>query len=324
MKNKTSFLVGNGVNRAIQGNGISWGDLMNRLQGSFNAGHIDLENPVKPFPLSFEEILFGAMGSFEENLRLIKGHISQAFLPAQPNSLHQRLVNSEVTDILTVNYDYCFERVISQHFMGSGQSSFRTLESKNSIRRKNVLQKTSGEEISIWHLHGEVNHQRNFRKGHYNSESILIGYDHYVESLAVIQDYLRGSKFKEQLSMVQKLQLGEPGTSWIDKFYTDRLVMIGIDMEFAEIDLWWLLNHRLKLFCQHPNLERNELVYYQPNIALNADLNDDADVRFKRELNMQKARAKKDVLTSLGVKFEDVLAGSYLEFYETVFKREGL
>ena len=319
---KTSMLIGNGMNLAINSSSnVSWGGLLKNLQQSFNATHIDLENIFKPFPLSFEEILFAATGSFNDNNRRIKDNIARAFLPSLPNYLHERVVNSRVENILTTNYDYSFEKVINPHFDNSGTPlQYRTLESKHSIRRRCFFNNYQEKEKSIWHIHGEVNHNLNFRKGHFASESIQIGYDHYVEYLNEIQSYLKGKKYKDQPNISMKLMEGIQGVSWIDKFFTDRLIIFGFDLDFQEIDIWWLLNYRMKIFSQNPNLNRNELIYYQPSLEKKSEMTEEEELNWN--VKFEKMKAKKDVLTSLGVHFEEILCSTYEEFYIKVFKKE--
>mgnify|MGYP000424347366 CR=1 FL=1 len=205
---KTTLLVGNGINRAIPGSGIGWGGLLASLKTTFHAQHIDLDNRFKPFPLSFEEIVFAAYGTFDENMRTIKNSIAQAFYPAKPNIIHQRIMNSpRVIDIITTNYDYTFEKVISPRFDNRDERlPNSTTETKHSIRRRCYFDNYQGSKRSIWHIHGEINHNQKFKKNQYASESIQIGYDHYGEYLNEIQSYLKGSKYKSHPKIEEKLR----------------------------------------------------------------------------------------------------------------------
>ena len=197
---KLTALIGNGINRVIPENGIGWENLLASLQNICNAQHINLDNKFKPFPLSFEEIIFAAYGSFDENMRTIKNNIAEAFYPAEPNSLHKRIINSRnVEDVITTNYDYSFEKVLVNGFdNNSPRLPNSTSESKHSIRRRCCFGINDELSKSIWHIHGEINHNQNFTRNHYSSESIQIGYDHYGEYLNEIQAYLRGRKYTNQ------------------------------------------------------------------------------------------------------------------------------
>jgi hypothetical protein len=321
---KTTFFIGNGINRAIKGEGVSWDALLTKLQNSFNAQHIDLTNEFKPFPLSFEEILFSAKGPFDENIRIIKGNIALAFFDSKPNYLHEMIVNSGIANIITTNYDYNFEKAILKDFNNEETPlEKRTLETKLSINRRCYIHNPNTKApISIWHIHGEINHNIKFKPSHYNSESILIGYDHYVESLSEIQVYLRGTKYKGQPKISDKLKRNIQGLSWIDKFFTDRLIIIGFEFDFSEIDLWWLLNFRMKTFKRHKELIKNEIIYYQPiieNIQTNSE-NIENEGIFKQK----KRCAIKDVLISLGVNYKEIKCKNREEFYKNVFDKENI
>jgi hypothetical protein len=317
---KTTVFIGNGINRAIPGNGIGWGTLLANLQRINNAGHINLDNRFKPFPLSFEEIIFAAYGSFDENIRTIKNNIAQAFYPAEPNILHERIMrSSKVENIITTNYDYAFEKVLIPGFSNIGNRlANSTTETKHSIRRRCYIENNIPK--SIWHIHGEINHNQNFINGHYSSESIQIGYDHYGEYLNEIQSYLKGNKYKDKHKIEEKLRDNISGVSWIDKLFTDKVIIIGLDLDFSEIDLWWLFNYRQKIFKRNPNLSINEIIYYQSVVAQNVAESEEEEIN--RELEFQKRAAKQDVLTSLGVKFEEIPCQNYQDYYEQVFNIE--
>lgn len=332
-----SLFIGNGINQAIPGEGIGWGALLMNLQKSFDASHIDLKNKIKPFPLSFEEITYSASGDFDTNMREIKNSIAKAFEPSEPNLLHRRIMNSElVENIITTNYDYTFEKVLIKGFYNdTNRLPNSTTETKHSIIRRCFLNDYSDLPKSVWHIHGEINHNQRFRNNQYASESIQIGYDHYGEYLNEMQAYVKGRKYKNQPKMALKLEENIEGVSWIDKIFTDRVAILGLGLDFSEIDLWWLFNYRMKVFKRNPKLPINEIIYYQPVLAEKYErtptdlsvLNDDELESFElnifnSRIRMEKSKAKKDVLTSVGVKFEEVLCETYQEYYEKVFDIE--
>lgn len=315
---QSTFIIGNGINRVDTNNSISWGGLLKSLQKKFDSLHIDLTNDYKPFPLSFEEILFATKGTYNENLEKLKNEIAKSFEKAEPNLFHQRLVRSGVNNIITTNYDYNFEKCIIPNFHNEFKLSKRTRETKYSIRRRCFFDE---ENISVWHIHGELNHKTNY-KNSYPSQSILIGYDHYVEYLSQIQSYLYGDKYEGEDSIKNKLLNNfEEGSSWIDKLFFDRVVILGLDLDFSEIDVWWLLNFRKKTIKEN-NLKENEIIYYQPRLPqLNITNVKEEMTQNNKEL---KIKAKKDVLESLSIKFEEVLCNDYKDFYNQVYSKENI
>jgi hypothetical protein len=83
-----AFLIGNGINRAISNGVKSWEDLLGNLSKSFSVD-VDLSNEFKPFPLSFEEILFRTNGNFDDNLKRIKTKIAKSFQDTPNTRLHE-------------------------------------------------------------------------------------------------------------------------------------------------------------------------------------------------------------------------------------------
>ena len=58
MSLRTKTKIGNGINKVSKNQGQSWKDLLKQLADDLSAGHVDLDNKFKPFPLALEEILF--------------------------------------------------------------------------------------------------------------------------------------------------------------------------------------------------------------------------------------------------------------------------
>lgn len=49
--------------------------------------------------------------------------------------------------------------------------------------------------------------------------------------------------------------------SWIDLFFICDVHIIGLSLEYAEIDLWWILNYRAKLI-QDGRIIKNKIFFY--------------------------------------------------------------
>jgi hypothetical protein len=318
-KIEKAYLIGNGINRAISNQVKSWPDLLTNLSKSFRV-EIDLTNEFKPFPLSFEEILFGAHGDFDENLRIIKNKIANIFQDTPCNNLHEAIVSSGVNHILTPNYDYAFEKAIIPDFNNKpGILPISTKETKNSIKRRSIF---TSNNLSIWHIHGEINDNKNYSGiNNYPSKSIMIGYEHYSEYLGEMQKYIRGEKSKEEKSLIQKLKDKEPQQlSWIDIFFTHELIIVGLSLDFSEHHLWWLLNYRAKQKRKNSNIIRNNIKYYYavlPQTSLN-DFNEFA----KRQSQIKQTKAKLDLFKSLDIDAIPVPCGSYEEYFIKTLEEE--
>ena len=114
----------------------------------------------------------------------------------------------------------------------------------------------------------------------------MLGLDHYGGALAKTQSYIKGEYFRIQKrngkdityanvpSMRERLKSGgvlnpddfgfkDSGSglmSWIDAFFMTNLHIIGITLDFSEIDIWWLLSRRARLLKS--KLANNKIFYY--------------------------------------------------------------
>lgn len=236
MKNTPILIVGNSPNQLGHGRS-SWSALMEDLRrqsGMKSVGH-----NAKPFPLHFEEIR-------NRYLSMNRGATEQSFVQfaakelktLEVNDAHRELMKLSVSDIITTNFDDCLERAAGL----AQQDDFGTNEVKYSLfRRWNVSGKY------IWHLHGDL----------FRPSSIVLGHDRYIESCARIRRYIDGSegvtyraypkglkaRFK---SHAIKFRPDEPH-SWVDLLMLRDVHIVGLGMDFTEVDLWYLLSYKEKM-----------------------------------------------------------------------------
>lgn len=119
----------------------------------------------------------------------------------------------------------------------------------------------------------------------------MLGLDHYGGALAKVQDYVKGNftekakdkkdqnKSEGQYSISKRLSSeidfdaskygftdnGTPLVSWIDAFFFSNLHIIGLTIDFSEIDIWWLLSRRARLL---KNWMVTNKIYYYPTFPL--------------------------------------------------------
>ena len=321
-----TLLIGNGINRLGNSQGPSWGQLLNSIQDKIGM-RIDLDNDFKPFPMAFEEMLLTNCKDYEKRLKNFKKSISEAFLAAEPNAYHTQIVNSKyVKNILTTNYDYGFERVLVSEFSNikESETGFITKEIKHNLRRRNLI-----DNKSIWHIHGEIYDPKKYNKDkrHFKEESILIGYEHYSESLKVMQDYKNGRNNWAKTPLKTKLSQDiDLGTSWVDYFLTTELLIIGLDLSFSEIDLWYVLNYRARLISEYQTkssmpvaLKKSKIRFCIPkitkkNVVEMAKKNKKEEEKINRDLDKMKARA--DLLKAFEVLTEEIPSLDYEDFYQ--------
>lgn len=188
-----------------------------------------------PFPLYFEQLCSATAGDdrlekkYDSLEFLVKNKISKVLDVVPHNHLHVRF--ADLFDvILTTNYDYTLENTLGPF----GQDKSISPEFKYSLFRRTL---NSGK--SIWHIHGEL-HRPN---------SLILGYDHYVGYVQKIRNYvtsgieLSNVEFLVRSPFASGVPDFEQGRyySWVDHFLRDTIHIVGLGLDFSEVDLWWLL-----------------------------------------------------------------------------------
>jgi hypothetical protein len=288
--------------------------------------NIDLNNEFKPFPLTFEEILFKSQGEFDKTLTKIKNRIAEVFADTPSNDLHKKFATCGIKNILTTNYDYAFEKAIIPNFQNEKTYAVKsTDETLNSIKRKikfkpKILKEYGiSNNINIWHIHGELKQRLSPSKLKLTSRanSIMIGYEHYGVYLAEIQRYIKGDK-KDNKSIFEKIEDDnyEP-ISWIDFFFMKELHIVGISYDFSEQHLWWLLNYRAKQIKRGKiKKEKVNKIYFYYSVMPDSDSEDVS--KYVKQLSRKKLNeAKIDLFNSLGVTTKAVEIKNY--DYENYF-----
>ena len=77
----------------------------------------------------------------------------------------------------------------------------------------------------------------------YPEQSILIGNEHYADYLSVIHGILKPVSGNKGLASA----LNENPDIWPRFFFTHDIDIVGFNMDYAEIHLWWLINFRARL-----------------------------------------------------------------------------
>lgn len=228
-KEQKSLLIGNGVNRI--NNGGSWDALLRQLcQPPRQSVTV---NSTKSYPLTFEEILFKMSGDLDQNLKSLKEEIGTGLMNYNPFQDHIRLMQKKCTDILTTNYDYALERCVVSSYRGL-ISPGSGAEPKHSLfRQENFANK------KIWHIHGELNNGFN-GQSRFPELSIMIGNEHYADYLTLIHAYVREyfNRYDEGFTNAKD--------SWVKRFFTHDIDIVGLGFDFTENHLWWLLNYRAR------------------------------------------------------------------------------
>ena len=211
--------------------------------------------------------------------------IAEKLKSMQVNEYHKNILNLNFNNILTTNYDYNFT---------PGVTDVKTQETKYSLYRYQIHHTTK-----IWHIHGEIN----------APESIMIGYEHYMGSIHNIQISLNKKQKKSEKESENKR------ASWVDVFLSDDIYILGLGLDFGEIDLWWLLSYRNRLILEN-KIEENKVVYIKTKKKIPPSIN-----LSEEEINntLKEEKAKIEMLKVFGVKIKEIdFNGNYKNYYDCV------
>ncbi len=245
------FLIGNGINNIRQD--YRWADIIDNLIEFIGAtGQIETDN--KPFPLLYEEIYVEAVKNRNIKEAGIKEFIAQEILKLEPNEIHQEIVHSGVSHILTTNYDLTLESVLAKDTTQL-QNDGIVRENVFSIFRHHTI-----DAINFWHIHGDANYPG----------SITLGYEHYSGYLQQMRNYVAtgtGASYKTRFDPLTKRlkRKLEENYSWLDFFFTKDIYIIGLALDFIEIHLWWLLTFRQRASLTKRLPVTNKIVYFYPS-----------------------------------------------------------
>lgn len=174
------------------------------------------------------------------------------------------LQNNNVSNIITTNYDTGIEFILCEK-CGYKVSEVSDLSKEKvySIRTyKKYINSTGNHEIKLWKIHGDFE----------RLPSIMLGFDQYCGSLSRLSNYIKGTykssgtnEKKEKIcdkTIIKKCQDKDfDNLSWIELFFNSNLFIVGLGMNFSEIDLWWIINQRARLIKGYPNAINNKIYF---------------------------------------------------------------
>ena len=217
-----SLLIGNGINR-LSNTSVSWEDILEKLVHTNNFPKEALKDI--PNTILFECIKLESLSTLHAGEVEAQKQIASMLAEIQPNAYHTRFIESGAKHIFTTNYDYCLEKAITTPVASSGN------ETKYSLFRRKTFNGTS-----IWHIHGEIDRPK----------TIMLGFDHYAGCLQKMRKHLVGELEANEEQAIAALagrlsQVKQEDLTWIEAFLQNDVDIVGLTLDFTEIDLWWLL-----------------------------------------------------------------------------------
>lgn len=234
-KKQDSLLLGNGINN-LSKDSISWEALLKQLANEIQHDEIMDLIDEKPFTLIYEEIIFKFNSkSLQVSKEIdIKRRVAKLVSEISSNEYHEMLLNSKFNNIITTNYDYALENSLDSK---TEKSNLKNETKYSLFRRKTINSK------NIWHIHGECD----------VPNSIMLGHEQYAGQLQKMRQYATANR-NTQSREVSQFKLGNHCFdtdnsiySWLDIFLRDNIHILGLSLDYTEIDLWWLLSYKERL-----------------------------------------------------------------------------
>lgn len=270
IENTQTVLFGNGLNRLTPGN-PSWEDLLTSIAkenlekdipNTLRYEAIIVKQPYREEPARLitadgkvlldadGKVLYAAGEKVEDRL---KKDIAERVCDFAPNVAYDIVADLPVEHFITTNYDNTLLKAkgILKKVERNRQERIYSIRRRYEWMSKNGLQ-------TYWPIHGNVD----------SPSSIMLGFDHYCGSLSKIESYVKGNyelPSGERIpSMARKLQMeNKPALySWIDLFFFSDVHIIGLDLAYEEMDLWWILNKRRRIKQKGDVVINNRIIYY--------------------------------------------------------------
>lgn len=275
MKRQT-ILFGNGINRVVNNN-FEWGHVLDRIRhGSFPPGNI-------PNTMQYEELLlnrtaYRSLSNSEEQLKTEVIRYLNSIQSIGSTELYEQLFSVPADYFLTTNYDNAYEPSLQN--LGFSRNEVKNSELSYNMRRNTVWENNAQHRtLSVWPIHGNI----------HSKYSLMLGFDHYSGSIARLYDYLNNGVYgkpkadlvnsdlnyyrKERerkgrdtppyiIYRLQHLKDVPRVIYWADLFFLSDVHIVGNALSFDEIDLWWVLNKRIRLIKSYGNKIITNTIYF--------------------------------------------------------------
>ncbi len=250
---RSSILIGNGINRSFDKGSQSLEKLLH------NVSKLDLETDSDiPFTL---KVVLGTENRVDEAMKNSSESLWGCLNSDKQIEYYNKLVDLPVEDILTANYGFELEEA-AYGVTGRMISASKIDELSDYMRNAGISRregsmflhtfqriKTEDHDKRVWHIHGHA----------MNPSSMVIGHFYYGNLLCKIKSYLQKNGARYEWSSIQEK---DPSVrSWVDAFILNDIYVLGFGYDFAEMDLWWLLERKNREKAPH-----GSVFFYEPDI----------------------------------------------------------
>jgi len=255
MEITNTLVLGNGFSRSVFKEMPSWECLFKGF-----------ESAIKNYTILYEVSLLKGKKStdYEVKRELIREiEESHSLEKIDENVLDlekfgEYLAQNNVYNIITTNYDKGLELILCDI------CGYEEIESKGLVKEeiysirtyKEYINRKSNHQLKLWKIHGDID----------RIKSITFGFDQYCGSLAKLSEYIKGN-YKSakgpacKVPMKQKCKTQQfDNLSWAELFFYTNVYIVGLGLDFSEIDIWWLLNKHIRIKKEVPEVQNN--IYY--------------------------------------------------------------
>lgn len=241
-----SLFIGNSINRLSTQN-VSWDVILAALIKSITGSPPATSFLEIPLTLIFDGLTLEAKKVHRKTREDVKKAFADYVSKLEPNKYHKGILKlaleKKIKNIITANCDYSLEKAISATWKKGKNSS-----TKYNLFSHNILQ-----DVNVWHMHGEVN----------NPQSMVLGYDHYAGTIERMRSYLKrdynGLKSPFRRKGITDFDSKSDYYSWVDLFLRDNIHIIGLGLDYVEIDTWWLLYYKSRLAERYTSKQKGKL-----------------------------------------------------------------
>lgn len=255
---ENTLFLGNGFSRNVFEGIPSWEDLFEGQSGDIN-----------DYTILYEIYLLNNKKKREDDVKeefkkKIGDYVSEENVKKNINDLYnfgRYLKDNRVHNIITTNYDCGIEIILCK------KCGYKKIERPVGLLPEDIYSIRTYKEfeniemnhkVKLWQIHGDME----------RIKSITLGFDHYCGALSKLSNYLKGEyKSKRGIecktSMIKKCETKAfDGLSWVELFFNTNIYIVGFGMNFSEIDIWWLLNKRIRIRNQVTQIQNNIYFLY--------------------------------------------------------------
>lgn len=243
------LLLGNGLNRSYGGD--DWEKVIEAVWENRKIAK-EQTNDV-PFPL---RAVIGSNDMLDQKLKSRSEILHGVDNLNEIRKPLEKLLSAQFDHILTTNYSYEIERVLSPKVERNGEYCKNLMAHTDGSKRseqKYLLhtynQITGQDHVNkIWHIHGEARKPDSVVLGHYYYGQLLGRYIQELEERGNLQQKRQEKGEDPQIK------------SWLDAFIMGDVYVLGFGYDSSEMDMWWLLNRKKREKARH-----GKVIFYEPS-----------------------------------------------------------